>query len=130
MGGKLLVLAGDFRQTLPIIPRGTRADEINAPLKSSKLLWPHVQTLRLRKNMRVHMYNDIDAAAHANLLLSIGNGQIPVNPHNGLIRIPCGKLVYTLQQLLDRVSFLNYRRIFTTSPGYPNVPSSPQQTIL
>ena len=103
MGGKLLVLAGDFCQTLPIIPRGTRADEINASLKSSKLLWPHVQTLRLRKNMRVHMHNDIDAAAHANLLLSIGNGQIPVNPHNGLIRIPCGKLVYTLQQLLDSV---------------------------
>ena len=39
MGGKLLVLAGDFCQTLPIIPRGTRADEISASLKSSKLLW-------------------------------------------------------------------------------------------
>ncbi|GFX39486.1 ATP-dependent DNA helicase [Trichonephila clavipes] len=33
----LLVLSGDFRQTLPVIPRSTYADEINACLKSSPL---------------------------------------------------------------------------------------------
>ncbi|XP_044594871.1 uncharacterized protein LOC123272237 [Cotesia glomerata] len=38
-GGTLLVLSGDFRQTLPVIPRSTYADEINACLKSSPL-WP------------------------------------------------------------------------------------------
>ncbi|XP_063974372.1 uncharacterized protein LOC135161043 [Diachasmimorpha longicaudata] len=36
-GGTLLVLSGDFRQTLPVIPRSTYADEINACLKSSPL---------------------------------------------------------------------------------------------
>ncbi|GBM88454.1 hypothetical protein AVEN_17496-1 [Araneus ventricosus] len=30
MGGLIVVLAGDFRQTLPVIPRGTMADEIKA----------------------------------------------------------------------------------------------------
>lgn len=34
-GGALVLLAGDFRQTLPVIPRSTPADELNACLKSS-----------------------------------------------------------------------------------------------
>ena len=28
MGGVTMVLSGDFRQTLPVIPRGTPADEV------------------------------------------------------------------------------------------------------
>lgn len=36
-GGTLLVLSGDFRQTLPVIPRSRYDDEINACLKSSPL---------------------------------------------------------------------------------------------
>eukprot|EP00106_Octopus_bimaculoides_P012083 XP_014779525.1 PREDICTED: ATP-dependent DNA helicase RRM3-like [Octopus bimaculoides] len=35
MGGVTLLLSGDFRQTLPVIPKGTRADEVRACLKSS-----------------------------------------------------------------------------------------------
>ena len=41
MGGVTVLLAGDFRQTLPVIARGTRADEINACLKSC-FLWQNV----------------------------------------------------------------------------------------
>eukprot|EP00106_Octopus_bimaculoides_P009294 XP_014776736.1 PREDICTED: uncharacterized protein LOC106873752 [Octopus bimaculoides] len=37
MGGITLLLSGDFRQTLPVIPKGTRADEVSACLKSSFL---------------------------------------------------------------------------------------------
>ncbi|CAH2108543.1 unnamed protein product [Euphydryas editha] len=37
MGGVIVLLAGDFRQTLPVVPRGTRADEIKACIKSSIL---------------------------------------------------------------------------------------------
>ncbi|GFX39077.1 ATP-dependent DNA helicase [Trichonephila clavipes] len=32
-GSALILLAGDFRQTIPAIPRSTPADEINASLK-------------------------------------------------------------------------------------------------
>ncbi|GBP75653.1 ATP-dependent DNA helicase RRM3 [Eumeta japonica] len=46
-GGTLLVLSGDFRQTLPVIPRSTYADEINACLKSSPL-WRNVEKLQLK----------------------------------------------------------------------------------
>ncbi|XP_025831529.1 uncharacterized protein LOC112904787 [Agrilus planipennis] len=36
-GGAMVLLSGDFRQTLPVIPRSTVADELNACLKSSSL---------------------------------------------------------------------------------------------
>jgi len=36
-GGAIILLPCDFRQTLPVIPRSTAADEINACLKSSNL---------------------------------------------------------------------------------------------
>ncbi|GFV69320.1 ATP-dependent DNA helicase [Trichonephila clavipes] len=37
MGGVVVLLAGDFRHTLPVIERGTAADEINACLKAPYL---------------------------------------------------------------------------------------------
>jgi hypothetical protein len=46
-GGALILLSGDFRQTLPVIPRSTPADELNACLKSS-VLWRYVQKLTLK----------------------------------------------------------------------------------
>lgn len=52
--GKIFVFAGDFRQTLPVIPKGTRADVINACLKSSPI-WSNVEKLYLRTNMRVYL---------------------------------------------------------------------------
>jgi hypothetical protein len=61
MGGPTVVLAGDFRQTLPIIPRSTPADELNACLKPS-YLWIYVKTFTLTTNMRVHFTGDTSAA--------------------------------------------------------------------
>lgn len=54
MGGKVVVLAGDFRQILPVVPRGSIYDEIKACIKSS-VLWPNVNVLRLKTNMRVFL---------------------------------------------------------------------------
>ncbi|GBN82619.1 hypothetical protein AVEN_234735-1 [Araneus ventricosus] len=48
MGGLNVVLAGDFRQTLPVIPRGSMADEIKACLKSSYLCKENIQWLQER----------------------------------------------------------------------------------
>ncbi|XP_037931426.1 ATP-dependent DNA helicase PIF1-like [Teleopsis dalmanni] len=49
-GGAMILLSGDFRQTLPVIPKSTAADEINACLKSSNL-WRYVKKLQLVTNM-------------------------------------------------------------------------------
>ncbi|GFT98707.1 ATP-dependent DNA helicase [Trichonephila clavipes] len=58
MGGLTVLLSGDFRQTLPVVLRGTRAFIVKACLKTS-FLWPHIKVVSLRINMRVHICNMI-----------------------------------------------------------------------
>jgi ATP-dependent DNA helicase PIF1 len=36
-GGKVVVLGGDFRQILPVIPKGTRQEVVNSTINSSHL---------------------------------------------------------------------------------------------
>lgn len=86
-GGALILLSGDFRQTLPVIARSTPADGINACLKSSTL-WRHVHKLRLTTNMRVQIQNDISAARFAEQLLNIGNGKMVVDETTKCITFP------------------------------------------
>ncbi|RCN45090.1 hypothetical protein ANCCAN_08900 [Ancylostoma caninum] len=87
MGGAVLVLAGNFRQTLPVIPRATPADELNACLKAS-YLWRHVQKMTLTTNMRVHLQGDLSAQSFAQQLLRLGEGEFPVDPETDLISFP------------------------------------------
>lgn len=102
MGGVTVLLAGDFRQTLPVVPRGTRADEVEACLKSS-YLWNHTHKLFLRKNMRVHLRGDDTAAEFSKILLTIGDGKYP--NIQGLIKIPAslGTVVNTLSDLTQKI---------------------------
>ena len=55
MGGTTVVLAGDFRQTLPVITRGTKADELKASLKSS-YLWANVHNLSLTTKQGYNLF--------------------------------------------------------------------------
>jgi hypothetical protein len=55
-GGKTVVLGGDFRQILPVVPKGGREDIISASLPRSHL-WQHVIILRLHINMRIMAAN-------------------------------------------------------------------------
>ena len=86
-GSTLILLAGDFRQTLPIIPRSTPADEMNACLKNSNL-WAQVKTLKLTINMRVRLQNDDSGEIFSDQLLAIGNGKLPVDSISGRIQLP------------------------------------------
>ncbi|VEN49979.1 unnamed protein product [Callosobruchus maculatus] len=86
-GGAMILLAGDFRQTLPVIPRSTPADELNACLKSS-FLWKYVKTLKLSMNMRVSLQNDQSGAFFSRQLLDIGDGKITVDARSGYITLP------------------------------------------
>ena len=52
MGGITFLFSGDFRQTLPAVVRGTRADEINAYFKQS-YIWNDIIKLLLSVNIRV-----------------------------------------------------------------------------
>ncbi|XP_060880216.1 ATP-dependent DNA helicase pif1-like [Metopolophium dirhodum] len=85
--GAMILLSGDFRQTLPVIPKSTAADELNACLKLS-FLWQHVKKFKLTTNMSVALQNDPSAAEFSRQLLALGNGQIPVDVSTGLISFP------------------------------------------
>ena len=50
-GGKILVLLGDFRQTCPVIRRGSRAQIVDASIKSSPL-WSYFTVYRLHRHRR------------------------------------------------------------------------------
>lgn len=52
MCGVTVLLIRDFQQTLPVILKGTKTDEVKSCLKAS-YLWPHIQKDVLHKNMRV-----------------------------------------------------------------------------
>ena len=52
MGGYTILFSGDFRQMLPVMTRGTRADEVNASLKRL-YLWPHITKRGLKTNIRL-----------------------------------------------------------------------------
>ncbi len=51
-GGKPVVLGGDFRQILPVVPKGSRSAIINASVTNSDL-WKHVTILTMNINMRL-----------------------------------------------------------------------------
>ena len=53
-GGIPLILGGDFLQTLPVVPRGSRSSIVLACLSSSSL-WPFItpNILKLERNMRL-----------------------------------------------------------------------------
>jgi len=52
-GGKVVVMGGDFRQILPVVPWGTRGQIMDASLKRSVVLWHRVKVHQLHENMCV-----------------------------------------------------------------------------
>ena len=71
-GGITIVCGGDFRQTLPVVPRGVRQQIISASLCRGKL-WKDVEVHYLVKNMRLDRTPESDE--HAKWLLDIGAGR-------------------------------------------------------
>ena len=102
MGGITVLLSGDFRQTLPIITRGTRADESNACIKSS-YLWSKFQRLSLSTNIRVQLYNDGEAGQFASQLLQVGDGQLPAASVDKQVILPFGQSVDNEDALTTKV---------------------------
>ena len=84
-GGKIIILAGDFRQCLPVIPGANRSDIVNACINHSPL-WNKFQVQSLTENMRVRASGDPILEHFANWTLSLGDGTI--NDQQGRIIIP------------------------------------------
>ena len=86
-GGKVVVLGGDLRQILPVVEGGTREDIISSTIIRSRL-WPHVEILSLKQNMRLVCSPDDpskqqEVAAFSRWILDIGEGKIPCTARDG-----------------------------------------------
>ncbi|CAN6989695.1 unnamed protein product, partial [Brassica rapa subsp. trilocularis] len=92
-GGKVVVFGGDFRQILPVIPKGNRAEIVTASLNSS-YLWRHCKVLELTKNMRLFSEPDSreveEITEFSKWILDLGNGKIN-EPNDGEIMIDIPK---------------------------------------
>lgn len=71
-GGKTVLLGGDFRQILPVIPQGTRADTVLASVSQS-YIWNACNVFVLKKNMRLQP----SETEFASWLLNVGDGTAP-----------------------------------------------------
>jgi ATP-dependent DNA helicase PIF1 len=86
-GGKVVVLGGDIRQTLPVIEGGSCSQIINSAIVNSSL-WPHVTILHLKRNMRLSapkLTNEsrMELARFSGWMLGIGEGNIESRTKEG-----------------------------------------------
>nr|KYP55257.1 hypothetical protein KK1_001464 [Cajanus cajan] len=80
-GGKIMILGGDFRQVLPVVPKGTKAQMIYACIVKSHL-WPITKVLHLRQNMR-----SLQDPNFAEYLMRIGDGNEPTKLDD-MVKVP------------------------------------------
>ncbi|CAO2191689.1 unnamed protein product [Urochloa humidicola] len=96
-GGITVVLGGDFRQTLPVIPNAKKQQILDASITRS-YLWKNCVLLELTENMRLQSpalsyYDKIELEQFAQWLLSVGDGIVPGstptnNPDISWVQIP------------------------------------------
>jgi hypothetical protein len=91
-GGMTVVLGGDFRQILPVVPNAKRGQIVNASIKRS-YLWSYFTVYRLTQNMRLSCMSDnIEERKQlhdfAEWILNIGDGKTSSNDGDELIKIP------------------------------------------
>ncbi|XP_057450048.1 uncharacterized protein LOC130741224 isoform X4 [Lotus japonicus] len=96
-GGKVVVLGGDFRQILPVIPKGSRAEIVMATINSSRL-WRFCKVLTLTENMRLFSNSETSDVekikVFAEWVLDIGDGVLgDYNDGDADIKVPKDTLV-------------------------------------
>lgn len=91
-GGMTVVLGGDFRQILPVVPKGRREHIVNASIKRS-YLWKHFEVFELTQNMRLSCMsnNPLEkkkVAEFADWILNVGDGANTTDEGDEWIKIP------------------------------------------
>ncbi|KAL5547909.1 hypothetical protein UlMin_003140 [Ulmus minor] len=77
-GGKIIIFGGDFRQVLPVLPRATKEEVINASLVMS-YLWPSFIKIQLSENMRARFDQTF-----SDFLLRIRDGQEQIDDDDNI----------------------------------------------
>lgn len=108
-GGITVLFGGDFRQTLPVISRGSREAIVDASICKSRI-WRHMRIFNLKQNMRLDQ--SPESVAFAEWLLQVGEGR-GLSPEK-TISLP--RAMVTPQNTLDSlIDFI-----------YPNIAEQPK----
>ena len=127
-GGKVVVFGGDFRQVLPVVRHGSRAQITDATLKKS-YLWQDIKHIKLWRNMRA-----LFDPWFSDFLLRIGNGteesigqdyvRLPEEIVIGYtdLKASVSKLIDDIFPLMDKngnsPSYISARAILSTKNEY------------
>ena len=95
-GGKILILSGDFRQTLPVLKNSSSEAVIEAALNRSHL-WKEFTVVQLKENMRVKASGDPVLEEFDNWTVSIGNGEAEQEDGTDMIKIP-SEMCFRIQE--------------------------------
>ena len=114
-GGKCLVLGGDFRQCLPVVPHGTSAQQASACIKSSTL-WPYFEQLSLTDNIRAEADSEF-----APWLLKVGDGldgrTVDLDRHDINIRYSQEELIeHTFGEVINQHTLMHLRKTVILAP--------------
>lgn len=101
-------MGGDFLQTLPVVPKGSREDIVDATIQRSPL-WEHVEVLSLRQNMWLQQ-GMADTQQFSQRLLEMGHGRNMDN--SSQVRFP------EYMRITDESSLIN--------SIYPTIDSNPR----
>ncbi|XP_020962284.1 uncharacterized protein LOC107606362 isoform X4 [Arachis ipaensis] len=115
-GGKTVVFGGDFRQILPVIPKGTRQEIVNATINSS-YIWDSCKLLSLTKNMRLKAgdshTNSSELKEFGDWILGIGDGSHGTPRDCGeRIEIPEDILVKDWDDPIETICKVTYPELF------------------
>lgn len=97
-GGKTVLMCGDFRQTIPVVPHAGRARTIESCVKSHPD-WGKVYPLALTKNMRA-LETESD---FAEFLLQIGNGTYPTHLDLGVDVIELPQQLISTSDIVEEI---------------------------
>jgi ATP-dependent DNA helicase PIF1 len=125
------VFGGDFRQILPVIPRGNRSDIVHASINSS-YIWDECHVLTLTKNMRLRSNagsSDADELkTFSEWILKVGEGKIS-EPNDGIadFEIPDDMLIKEFDDPIDAIMKSTYPNFLNM---YNNLDYLQQRAIL
>ncbi|XP_016172373.1 uncharacterized protein LOC107614749 [Arachis ipaensis] len=121
-GGIVVVLGGDFRQILPVIPKRSRHDILTSAINLSHL-WSFCKVLKLHTNMRLLMsfsnQDEGEMNRFANWILDVGNGNIGyVVGDESKIKISYDLLIITTDDPLSYLVDFAYLNLLQNMSDY------------
>lgn len=103
----MVVLGGDFRQILPVVRKGRRADIVYSTINRS-YLWRECLVFKLHTNMRL-LHNKLTTSEYVSMkkfsewILEIGNGELGGGDGESLITIPLDLIIKRTENPMEDI---------------------------